>query len=387
MGILKTSEADCADAKRVHDDNIASSSDLETLHGDLTRVLQTATAIGDKVGEVETKKASLRTFAPNSDGKSLREVEKEVSALLAEKEAKNKHNSDLNKENAAIGRAQQIVTTRAAGAEKAAADKQAQYNSFGSNDKARSDIREEIAKCNTQEAQLREQEAPLRQEIGKAEAVSAARAKRAQRRASGSTNERERSQRKEEPAAAPTSASEASAKTSERQHQQNPSFVRAERAGVAGERANNLLLLRQQPSSLALASVRSLRSPPPSSSSPLTPPTPQEKGRLREAAAAEERELSGRVSAFSASLGEISSHNGQISSFNPASKAKELAALEATIQKIENEIASNAAVIAEMEPQIAEMRGRAGDRERQKKVRGRGGVKSLLLLLLLRPCP
>jgi len=92
-----------------------------------------------------------------------------MSKLTADKEARMKSTQDLNKEMAAINRTIQLATTRASAAEKAASEKESQYSAFGSNDKARSEIREGIGKCNSNEAEYREAEAPLRQEIGKAE--------------------------------------------------------------------------------------------------------------------------------------------------------------------------------------------------------------------------
>jgi len=162
-------QGDFDSAKAIYDTCATGVSELEGLEGELNRLLSGGNGLADKRGEVESKKKNLEAYAPSSEGKSLREVEAEVSKHQGDKEARMKTIQDLNKEMSNINRTLQLSTTRAAAAEKTASDKEVQYAQFGTNDKQRSEIREGIAQCNALEAELREQEAPLRQDIGKAE--------------------------------------------------------------------------------------------------------------------------------------------------------------------------------------------------------------------------
>ena len=156
-------------AKKVESDL----SEVERLRGEVLKLRDEATRIIDKRTEADQKKSALQTYAPSSKGKTLRDVEKELMAATSEKDELMKSTQDLNKEMANINRNLQIATTRASAADKTAKDKRLLFDKYGDLDSKRTSLRESIKNCNSVETQLREQEAPLRQETAKMEAAKA----------------------------------------------------------------------------------------------------------------------------------------------------------------------------------------------------------------------
>ncbi len=160
-------------AKRKLETDCEAVTRVEELHAQVTKLRDSSASISEKKSEIESKKVSLATYAPSSDGKTLREVEREVQKFMSEKERFMKEIQDMNKEMAAINRNLQLASTRASVAEKAAREKQTQYDQYGSLDIKRSKMRDDISKCNALEQELGAQEAPLRQEVKALEAEKA----------------------------------------------------------------------------------------------------------------------------------------------------------------------------------------------------------------------
>lgn len=144
--------------------------DVERVKVEVLKLRDTGTRIKDKQSEVEQKKSSLAAFAPSSEGKTLRQVEKEIKEGSLEKDELMRATQDLNKEMAHINRNLQVATTRASQAEKVANEKRALYAQYGENETKRVAMREELAKCNEIERELSEKEAPVRQKLQEVEA-------------------------------------------------------------------------------------------------------------------------------------------------------------------------------------------------------------------------
>lgn len=156
-----SSQIETVDAKLV---------DVERVKVEVLKLRDTGTRIKDKQSEVEQKKSSLAAFAPSSEGKTLRQVEKEIKEGSLEKDELMRATQDLNKEMAHINRNLQVATTRASQAEKVANEKRALYAQYGENETKRVAMREELAKCNEIERELSEKEAPVRQKLQEVEA-------------------------------------------------------------------------------------------------------------------------------------------------------------------------------------------------------------------------
>ena len=159
-GALKR-EIETIDAKLV---------DVERVKVEVLKLRDTGTRIKDKQSEVDQKKSSLAAYAPSSEGRTLRQVEKEIKEGSLEKDRLMRSTQDLNKEMAQINRNLQVATTRASQAEKVANEKRALYAQYGENETKRVAMREELAKCNDIERELSEKEAPVRQKLQEVEA-------------------------------------------------------------------------------------------------------------------------------------------------------------------------------------------------------------------------
>ncbi|GMI04065.1 hypothetical protein TrLO_g15735 [Triparma laevis f. longispina] len=148
-------------------------SNMEKISTSTSRLLDDCTRVSSLRSDVEAKKGRLKQYAPQSEGKTLREVERQIEETGRQKENLMKFIQDLNKEMANVQKRLQVVTQRCSSAEKIASEKKETYSKYGGLEKARAEMREGIERCNDLDAKLRSQEAPIRQQIASCEAEKA----------------------------------------------------------------------------------------------------------------------------------------------------------------------------------------------------------------------
>ena len=160
--LVKTGEQLSAVKSKV-DEKDAAVKEAERIRSGLAQLRDAGTRVDDKRRDMDSKKQALKAMAPESDGKTLREIEDLIKSKGQEKDHAVREMQELNKEMAIINKSIQNATTRASFAENTAKEKKEAFEKYGGLESRRAELREGIAECARIERDLREKEAPNRQ--------------------------------------------------------------------------------------------------------------------------------------------------------------------------------------------------------------------------------
>ena len=150
---LKKSELDSENSKlaTLQSDG----SDLAEFSVDLHKLRDDATRIDKKKKEVKSKATNLSNLNPNSGGKSVSDLEKELKKHSDDKDKIMKEIQDKNKEMSRINKLLSTASSRATNAEKNAQEKREIYDKFITLEERRKALRETIQAHNDKTQQLK----------------------------------------------------------------------------------------------------------------------------------------------------------------------------------------------------------------------------------------
>jgi len=150
---LKKSELDSENSKlaTLQSDG----SDLAEFSVDLHKLRDDATRIDKKKKEGKSKATNLSNLNPNSGGKSVSDLEKELKKHSDDKDKIMKEIQDKNKEMSRINKQLSTASSRATNAEKNAQEKREIYDKFITLEERRKALRETIQAHNDKTQQLK----------------------------------------------------------------------------------------------------------------------------------------------------------------------------------------------------------------------------------------
>jgi len=140
-------------------------SELTSVETDAIRLRDDATRINDKLVQIKRQKDRLNLMAPNTGGRSLKQVEIDLSELVEQKDNIMGEIANFNKEMTKLNNQIAFLSSTAATAEKAAKEKEDRYNRSQESTIRREALTEQYKNLELEIAKLDEQKAPIRQKV------------------------------------------------------------------------------------------------------------------------------------------------------------------------------------------------------------------------------